>query len=419
MQIFFTKESCLLPFCSRNGHNILFATIMDLPPKHFQRFAICALFFLLGLNFASWASRIPDVRNALQLNDAQLGLALLASPMGNLPGVVLAGFLVARLGSRAVVCIALPACSAVLIFLGCASSFGYLFLFLFFLGLLSSVYDNGLNTQAVAIEKIYRRSIMSSFHGMWSLGGVAGSILGGIMAALGVRPAAHFGSILLLAIGAFIFLYHWMLPRESAKKSSEKEIVVKNSRSSGKQLILLGIVAFCSMATEGAMYNWSSVYFQTVLHASTALTRLGYVCCMIAMVTGRFSADHFITRYGATAVLCVSGCFISLGFLVTWQVEGIPLTTVGFSMIGLGMAAGVPISFSLAGKLPNISPSIAIATVVAISFWGFMITPPLIGFLSHMFHLRAALALMGILGICITALSVTLKGNGPQNFAKN
>jgi MFS family permease len=396
---------------------------MTASPKRFYRFAISVLFFILGLNFASWASRIPDVRSALHLNDAQLGLALLAAPTGNIPGLLLAGFLVGRFGSRIILTAALPLCAAVLVLLGIASSFHQLFIALLLFGFASSIFDNALNTQAVSVEKIYRRSIMSSFHGMWSLGGVGGSIFGGIMASFGASPRVHFPIIFATSVAALFLLRRWTLARELGPVKIQKgEMAMAKSptSSSGRQLALLGIIAFCSMATEGAMYNWSSVYFQTVLHVPVACVRLGYISCMIAMVTGRFTADRFIMRFDAARVLSASGLLIAAGFFCIAMAHGIVPSMVGFSMVGLGMAVGVPISFSLAGKLANIPPSMAIATVTAISFWGFMITPPLIGFFSQMFGLRSALCAMGAMGLAIIFFAPFLKrwATAPANRGK-
>jgi MFS family permease len=382
---------------------------MGLAARKFYRFSISVLFLILGLNFASWSGRIPDVREALGLNDAQLGLVLLATPVGNIAGAFLAGLLVSFLGSRRILAFIVPFCSLVLLALGRAPTPMILACGLFFFGLSTNLFDNALNTQAVDVERIYRRSIMLAFHGMWSIGGVIGSVLCGLFSYMHISPTAHFKIILCISIGTFLLLHRYTIPRPLSRLNRDGNSRGVNASGGKWTLVLLGIIAFCSMATEGAMYNWSSVYFQSVLQTSLPLVRLGYVVCMTAMVLGRFNSDRFIIRWGEIRVLRGSGALIIAGFLLIFISRGIALTTSGFALIGLGMATGVPTCFSLAGRLPKISPSVAIASVTAISLWGFLLTPPLIGFLSHFFNLRIALASMGFMGLCILALAPLLQ----------
>jgi MFS family permease len=394
---------------------------MGLAVRKFYRFSISVLFLVLGLNFASWSGRIPDVQRALGLNDAQLGLVLLATPVGNIAGAFLAGLLVGRLGSRRIFAFIVPFCSLALLSLGGAPTPMLLAGGLFCFGLSTNLFDNALNTQAVDVEKIYRRSIMLAFHGMWSVGGVIGSILCGFFSAMHITPTDHFKIILCVSVGIFLLLRRYTIPRPLSRANHAADSRAINASQGGWTLALLGVIAFCSMATEGAMYNWSSVYFQSVLQTPLPLVRLGYVVCMTAMVLGRFNSDRFIIRWGEIRVLRGSGAAIVAGFFLIFLSHAIPLTTTGFALIGFGMATGVPTCFSLAGRLPNISPSVAIASVTAISLWGFLLTPPLIGFLSHFFNLRIALVSMGSMGLCIFALAPLLGGkvNSPKQRPAN
>lgn len=394
---------------------------MGLAARKFYRFSISVLFLVLGLNFASWSGRIPDVQNALRLNDAQLGLVLLASSAGNIVGAFVAGFLVGFYGSRKILAFIVPLCSLVLLSLGSVPTTMILAVGLFCFGLFTNLFDNALNTQAVDVERIYRRSIMLAFHGMWSVGGVIGSILCGVFSSVGIGPSTHFKIILCISVGIFLLIYRYTVPRPLSRANHIADSRAINSSGGGWTLVLLGVIAFCSMATEGAMYNWSSVYFQSVLQTPLHLVRLGYVVCMTAMVCGRFSSDRFIIRWGEIRVLRGSGAFIVAGFLLIFLSHGIVLTTSGFALIGFGMATGVPTCYSLAGRLPNISPSVAIASLTAISLWGFLVTPPFIGFLSHFSNLRIALASMGCMGLCIFALAPLLqkKVNLPKRHPAN
>jgi MFS family permease len=161
------------------------------------------------------------------------------------------------------------------------------------------------------------------------------------------------------------------------------------------------------MSVEGTMYDWNAGDFATVVQAPPELVRLGYIVCMLFMVTGRFMADGFITRFGYVSVLRGSGLCMCCGLTLFIVQDGILLSTLASAFTGFGMASGVPICFSLAGKSKKIPPSIAISMVVFLSFWGFMLCPPIIGHLSHAFNLRLALLPVAALSL-ITALVAPL-----------
>ena len=181
-------------------------------PKASYRLVISVFFFVMGFTFATWAGRIPDIKTALQLNDAQLGSALFAAPLGQLPSMFLAGFLVNRFGSRRVLAVSLVCYTGALVFLGLAASLQQLFAGLFLFGFFGNLYNNSVNTQAVGVEKLYARSIMTGLHGLWSLGGVAGAVLGGVLAAFAVSPCINFIIVFSLAVILMIFLIRRALP---------------------------------------------------------------------------------------------------------------------------------------------------------------------------------------------------------------
>lgn len=381
-------------------------------PKTRYRFTLSILFMVLGIGFGSWASRIPDIQNALGLNDAELGAALFAAPLGQFPAMILSGLLVSRFGSRKILICGVIFYALSMAALGLAASFAQLFLALFLFGATANMFDNAVNTQAVSVEKLYRRSIMSTFHGMWSLGGVTGGIAGALLAGARVSTVVHF----LFVAGASLCLlcvsFPGLVPRDLYRANKEAAAVrpAKKRRMFrfNAYIVMLGLIAFCSMGTEGAMYDWIAVYYTHVLHQPPSLARIGYIVCMACMVLGRFIADGLIIRFGEIRVLQGGGLFMSAGMgLLLGFPELIP-ASIGSGIVGFGMAAGVPICFSLAGKSQTIAPSIAIAMVTGISFWGFMLCPPFIGFLSHAFGLRAALAPiagLGLIVLCIAPLA--------------
>ena len=243
--------------------------------------AIGAFFMAQGLIFASWASRIPDVKSMLSLSDGELGTLLFTIPIGEAVSIIPTGMLVARYGSKVSAAVALAMYALSLASLPLAGSFWMLAVQLFCLGFSVNVLSVSINTQAVFLEKIYDRSIMSSFHGMWSLGGLTGGIIGAGFAHFLPQLAWHFTSILVVCLLLIAVCYHLLIPgRESADKGETVDFSIRNIDS---YIWILGIITFASMFSEGITYDWSAVYFESVVHADNSLIRMGYVAALGAV----------------------------------------------------------------------------------------------------------------------------------------
>ena len=378
-------------------------------PKAYYRTAISSFFLVMGLIFASWASRIPDVKQHLGLSDAQLGGVLFAAPLGQVLSIAFSAWLIERCGSRNVVILSMILFGSSLVSLGLAPSTVLLFAALFSFGFTDNMLNISLNSQAVGVETLYGRSIMATFHGMWSLGGLAGGILGAVLAPLGVKPLVHFCLVFALSLAVLAGLRRWTLPRDVRLGKKRDAATDKPSYRPDLYLILLGFIAFGSMATEGAMYDWSSVYFAQVIRPGEELIRLGYVACMTAMVIGRFVADRLVSRYGVTPVLQLSGCCIAGGMALALLLPRLEAATAGLALVGFGMASVVPLCYSLAGKSRKVPTSVAISLVSSLSFLGFLACPPMVGFLSHLLDLRWALAPIVGAGAAIVCLAPVLR----------
>lgn len=361
----------------------------------------------MGLIFASWASRIPDIKSTLHLNDGQLGQVLFAMPLGQLMMMVVSGYLVNKFGSRIILIIAMILYGIVLMFIALADSFNILFLMLFFFGIASNMANISVNTQAVSLEALYKRNIMSSFHGLWSLGGLTGGILGAVFAETTFSIFTHFIIILIAGLIGVIIFGRGLLTEDI--KENDAINVPKKSFKLDSAIIILGLIGFGSMFCEGTMFDWSSVYFSTIIKPDEAFVRMGYIASMGAMTFGRFVADRFVNRYQASVVLRYCGILITSGLLLATIAPGLIVSTFGFLLVGLGVSSIVPICYSSAGRLKNMSASIAITAVSSISFLGFMIGPPLIGLLSEATDLRIALLMASAFGILIIILSQKFK----------
>lgn len=380
----------------------------DLPlQKRRMRIAVALFYFCLGLCFSSWASRIPDIKTRLHLGDAAFGSILFALPVAQFLMMTFSGKLVTHYGSRKMLLFALPVYTICLSNIGLVTHGWQLAIALFLFGLSGNVCNISMNTQGVAAEKLYKRPIMASFHGGWSLAGFTGALIGLAMINLKVAPYTHFWIVILI-----VWIIVWQNNRYLVpyKSTSDQEAPKRRFFSKPDSTLLqLGIIGFCSMASEGAMFDWSGIYFKDIVKAPSSLVILGYTSFMIMMASGRFVADKLIARFGRKHLLQVSGVLISSGLFLSVFFPYLISSTIGFMMVGLGVSSIVPTVYSTAGKNGKVAPGIALATVSSVSFLGFLMGPPLIGYISAAAGLRYSFAVIGIFGICITFFVSKLK----------
>jgi MFS family permease len=377
------------------------------PGKKRIRIAVALFYFCMGLCFATWASRIPDIKTALNLGDAALGTILFALPVGSFLMMPVSGKLVTHFGSRKVIRFAVPGYTLCMTNLGLATQGWQLGIGLFLFGMFGNMCNISINTQGIATEKIYERPIMSAFHGGWSMAGFTGALVGLTMINLNVSPYLHFWIVATLVLLIVSLNYGKLVKGKSGPSmaSSKKGFFSKPESA----LLQLGVIGFCSMASEGAMFDWSGVYFKDVVHAPSSLVILGYTSFMIMMTLGRFIADGLVIRFGRKRLLQVSGFLISTGLFTSVFFPFLIASTIGFMMVGLGVSSIVPSVYSAAGRQGKVAPGIALATVSSVSFLGFLMGPPLIGYISAAAGLRYSFAVIGIFGICITLLVSKIK----------
>ena len=309
---------------------------MNLSDLARKRVAVAAYYFVPGVVFASWASRIPDVKHLLHLSNGQLGSVLFAIPIGQLLMMAFSGILVTKFGSKRMLVLCELFYALALLSIGFSNTVFHLILSLVAFGMMANLMNIATNTQACLLEKMYGRNIMSSFHGLWSLGGFSGGIIGSVFANTLLPIPVHFGSILVMSVLVIFIGYHFLVDDQTA--AAEEEDVPKFSlRSIDPVLFLLGLMGFGGMFCEGTVYDWSSVYFSSVVKPDEAFIRAGYVAGMGAMTLGRFLADGFVTKYGPAKVLKTCGVLILVGL---WMAAGLPYlitATLGFLLVGFGI----------------------------------------------------------------------------------
>ena len=375
------------------------------PARQLHRWAVAAIFFASGLTFASWASRIPEVQAMHHLSNGELGGVLFALPAGSLISLPLWGWMIAKYGSKTMLLSGISLYVLLLLLISLAGSIGQLWVILFLFGMIGNLCNISVNTQAVAVEKLYGRSIMAGFHAIWSLAGFTGAAVGNLLIAFNATLFLHFLVIGILAT-LLVIVVNTRLLKGDAQTQSASFIVRPN-----KELWLLGLIAFCCMACEGAMFDWTGVYFQKVVNVPRQLVALGYTAFMSTMAGGRFLGDWIITRLGKRQVLQSSGLLIFSGLLLSVLFPYLLFAILGFMLVGLGVSSVIPVVYSAAGNTQNLAPSVALATVSSIGFIGFLIGPPIIGFIAEILSLRWSFTFIAILGLGTTLLSSKMEAN--------
>jgi len=377
---------------------------ISLPQNRAYRIAVSTFFFLAGFSFASWASRIPDIKMRLGLSDGAFGSVLFALPVGLMAGLPLSGWLVSKFGSRQIVILAALFYPLTLTMIGLVATTWQLVAVLFIFGLWANLFNISVNTQAVGVEALYGRSIMASFHGVWSVAGFSAATIGTFFISAGFSVFTHFCIICAASVCTVIAAYKYALPQDVKSNEATPIFAVPDAA-----LLKLGVIAFCCMVSEGTMFDWSGIYFQNVVAVPKSLTTLGYVAFMSTMAGGRFAGDWLANKLGKKRMLQVSGIVIAAGLLTAVLFPYIVPATIGFLLVGMGVSSVVPLVYGEAGKSTTMSPGVALAAVSTIGFLGFLVGPPLIGFIAQAASLRWSFTLIAVLGFCTTILASKVK----------
>ena len=375
------------------------------PRVVYTRAAVSLVFLLNGFAVASWAVRIPAVREALKLSDGTLGLVLLAAAVGSLVSMPIVGRLCSTYGSSRVttwlsLLFALAVPLPVL-----AGNVETLVLALFIFGATNGGLDVAMNTQATTIELAHERPILSSFHALWSVGSLLGAGVGALFAASKVAPSIHLGLVAVLIALGFIFASRYGL----ADAVDDSPLSVPSSFRLNTVLLALGGVSFCALLGEGAIADWSALYLRDDLRANEGVAATGFVAFQLSMAALRFAGDGLRARYGDARVVRISGLVAALGLGFGLIVHQLWAALLGFALVGAGLAVIFPAALGLVSKLDSRSSGPAIAWVSAVAYAGFLVGPPLIGLLSEATSLRVGLAAVAVAGAMIAALSSFVK----------
>ncbi|MFY0686042.1 MAG: MFS transporter [Cyclobacteriaceae bacterium] len=371
---------------------------MAIDRKSKNRIALNTYFFLLGFGFSSWASRIPNIKEMLGLNEAELGSILIAMPISSLVGIPVSGWLVSKFDSRVPMIIGVVVQCICLIGIGFVNSVSALVGFVFFYAFFVRIGNIAANTQAIFIQKQFEKKINGSFHGLWSVGGIMGILLTSFMVSLEMSTSTHFmiasGTIILISI----ISYSFYLVGDKSTQPSKLQLGKPDP-----QIVSLGILIFCAAICEGGMFDWSGIYFKEVVGAE--IFTLGYLIFMAFMAFSRFFSDRLIDRIGMKKLFIFSAICLAGGLAIAVAFPNFWMAMIGFSIVGIGTASIVPMTMLLAGNHKKYSPGVALSIISTYGIMGVFIGPPVIGYLAHLMNLGISFLFVAGIGLLIIPVS--------------
>lgn len=364
------------------------------------RWAVAAMFFVNGVGWASWASRLPAFRERLELSDGLLGLALLGATVGLFVSVILTSALVARFGSRLVTVGAGLAMMVVLPLIGWASTQVWFAAALVAYGVTNGALDLASNAQAVGVERHARRSMLAGIHAFFSAGAIVGAGTAALLAAAGVPVEIHLTATAVLSALVVIAVAP-ALSSDPPSVSTGPAVALPRG-----PLLGLGALAFCVLLAEGAVFDWSAVYLSSVAGAGPAVAAVSLAVFQLTMTIGRLLGDRLAVTVGAVRLVrwgALAG-IVGLGGAIV--LPNVPSALIGFAILGLGLASAFPLTLSAAARTSRVPTPTALAATTASGYTGFMVGPPLIGFVAELTDLRVAMCVV----IACLALAMLLSG---------
>lgn len=359
-------------------------------------------FLLTGFISASWASRVPAIKDGLGLGDGQFAIALLGLEAGAVLGLQFGGLVVPRIGSRRALLASLVAFSGALLGPALAPVLPLLAASLFVFAALNSVADVAMNAQGVAVQRFMGRPVLSGLHAMHSLGGVLGAGAGALAARLGYAPPPHFLACAAAAVVFALAAWPLLLPsRVDAEGGSSEDGAAGGLRRwfggwSGP-VVLLGALAFCFALGEGAGLNWSAVYVADSLGGTEVLGAIGLGVFLGAVTLGRLAGDRLVSRFGPVRVFRTGAIVAGLGFGGALLLDTPIVGLIGLGLLGAGIANALPLAIAASGNSQGETPATAAARVSTLGYLGSFVGPVLVGGLASVTSLPLALGLPTVL----------------------
>lgn len=362
--------------------------------KHRTARAVGAVFALQGLLFGTWAALIPFVKHKFGLDEAQLGLLLLSLQGGVVVMNPISVPILHRLGAAGAALTSLLAAAILFALPMFASNVWVLIGILFLAGAAFASVNVAINTCASMVEEREPVRIMSTCHGLWSVGAMVGSALAGTATGLGTLPQFWSMGVSVLVLGLMFVLKNPLLPL-GKQKQQEVEHTGQKFAWPNAGLWLIILLSLCTNVTEGTMADWSAVFMRDVVKSADYAIGWGFAAYAFFMASGRFVGDALLTKFGPPRVLQVGGMVAASGLFLLAFLPQMPWAILWFAMVGMGVSLGAPILYAQAAQAPGMARGAGLATMNTFAMMGFFGGPVLIGFLAKIWSLPTAFAIVG------------------------
>lgn len=376
------------------------------------------VFLICGLGISTWAPMVPFAKERLGLEDGDLGFLLLLLGLGALVVMPVSGFLMGRIGSRKMILAGVLTTAFVLPLLLIISSYPMMGIALFALGGGIGIMDVSMNAHGAQVQNLYGRPIMSSLHGLYSVGGIFAPLGVGILIKTGLPPLYAAIMMALLLVALLVSQYKNLLGYEAEKKTIEKFSDHENQPTKGKQnqwlnkrILLLGFMCFAVFMSEGAVLDWGAVFLREIKSVSSEFSGVGYAAFSVAMAIMRLSGDKIVERFSDKIIVAGGSLIAASGLVVMIFAAWLPLVLFGFILIGVGAANIVPIFFSEAGRIPGIPSTAGIAAITTMGYSGLLVGPAFLGYIAQHFSLPVALGFVASFMLAVAVLFGFSKGD--------
>lgn len=355
------------------------------------RVAVSTFFAITGFMSAAWIARIPAAAEKLDLDTAQLGSLLLFIAIGSLVAFQFVGRVIENRGSARTALFASGEFVVALSLLGLSPHAAALAVALFLYGIGFGGVDVAMNAQGVVVERRLHKPIMGSLHGFFSLGALVGAALSGILAEAGVGLVPHFLAFSAVGLGLTLWANRGQVADDPAPV--QDETAPKPSRFAMPPRVLwpLGVIAFSAALGEGSMADWSALYVHDELGGSEGVGAFAFTAFSTTMLIGRFAGDRIVARVGPVRAVRAGSVIASIGMLLGLLPGTVAAAVIGFAIMGLGLSVVIPVVYSAAGSTPGIPSGRGVAAVATIGYSGFLVGPPILGYLARVTSLRVAL----------------------------
>jgi MFS family permease len=371
-----------------------------------RRLAVKIAFFINGFIFANWVSRLPRIQELYGADNGTIGLVLLSLSIGAVLAMPFTGWVIIRKGSRKVTINAALLYCLIVTLIPILPGIHLLFVLYFFMGIVTGMLDVAMNAQAILVEQAYKKSIMTSFHALFSIGMMTGAGTASFFTALGTDLTHHF----ILVVGVALLPVAWMI-RNLIHDKPDPSIKTEGPlfRLPNRSLVSIGIITLCCMLGEGAMSDWSVNYMENVAKASKTLAPIGLSAFATAMTLGRIFGDRARNVLGDQKMIILGGLIASLGLSLSLFIPLPYVSITGFFLVGIGLSTIVPIAYSIAGNTKDLPSGVGLAMVTTVGYSGFLFGPPIIGFIADWQTLRIAMLLVLLLFLTMTVLGFRYK----------